>query len=202
LAAAFMYTIHVVRLGQFAMETAPLMLAAFKATTEAVLSCAFVALCLWSTGSDSFWSAEWLAIVQGTGHEIISFTSAMTAGISSGDIQMSALLPAAGATLWTGWVTCAYTIYAQSFGQSRVSPTEANLIYSFQPVFTALFAWVLLGETLGPAGYLGGGLIGSAVYIAATSATVKPGAKDDSSSILESMDVAIATEAEEAVCGD
>eukprot|EP00957_Ditylum_brightwellii_P084419 6419305-Ditylum_brightwellii.AAC.1 len=78
---------------------------------------------------------------------------------------MSTLLPAAGAILWTGWVTCAYTIYAQSFGQSRVSPTDANLIYTTQPLFSALFAWVILGETLGEAGYIGAALIGVALWL-------------------------------------
>ena len=93
----------------------------------------------------------------------------MYEGISSGSVSQAMLLPALGAVMWTGWVTCAYTIYAQSFGQSRVNPTDANLIYTIQPIFTAIFAWGLLGETLGPAGYLGGALIGTAVYLVAVS---------------------------------
>lgn len=48
------------------------------------------------------------------------------------------------------------------------SPTNANLIYTFQPIFTALFAWVLLGETMGPAGILGGSIIAASVYIVAS----------------------------------
>jgi drug/metabolite transporter (DMT)-like permease len=39
------------------------------------------------------------------------------------------------------------------------------LIYTCQPIFTALFAFLLLGETLNPAGYVGGALIGSAVLL-------------------------------------
>jgi hypothetical protein len=45
------------------------------------------------------------------------------------------------------------------------SPTNANLIYTFQPIFTALFAWTFLGETMGPAGFVGGFIIGSSVYL-------------------------------------
>jgi drug/metabolite transporter (DMT)-like permease len=39
-----------------------------------------------------------------------------------------------------------------------VPAATANLIYTTQPLYTALFAWVLLGESLGPQGY-GGGLL-------------------------------------------
>jgi drug/metabolite transporter (DMT)-like permease len=77
-------------------------------------------------------------------------------------------LSAIAAVLWTGLVTVAYTIYAQSFGQARVSPTDSNIIYTIQPICTAAFAWALLGETLGIEELLGGFLIGIAVYTVAT----------------------------------
>ena len=70
-----------------------------------------------------------------------------------------------GAILWTGWVTCAYTIYAQSFGQSRVNPTDSNLIYTTQPLFSSMFAYVLLGETLGFYGFVGAAFIGTALWL-------------------------------------
>ena len=52
------------------------------------------------------------------------------------------------------------------------SPTNANLIYTFQPIFTAFFAWALLGETMGPAGFVGGGIIGLSVFIVASVGSV------------------------------
>ena len=108
-----------------------------------------------------------LGFAQETGRGISTFFSTISQGLASGAVPRSALVPAIGATLWTGLVTCAYTIYAQSFGQRRVSPTEANLIYTVQPIFTALFAWGLLGETLGPAGFVGAACIGLSVYTVA-----------------------------------
>jgi drug/metabolite transporter (DMT)-like permease len=70
------------------------------------------------------------------------------------------------ATLWTGLVTVAYTIYAQSYGQSRIPATTVNLIYTIQPFFTAFIAWKVLNETtLGVYGYVGGSLIGAAVLV-------------------------------------
>jgi drug/metabolite transporter (DMT)-like permease len=164
--AAFVYTLHVVRLGKYAKETTPLKLAASKATTEAFLSVGLVSI-LMAVGGAAASSNSFLTYAQETGREISNFLATISDGIASGAVPTSALLPALGATLWTGLVTCAYTIYAQSFGQRRVSPTDANLIYTVQPIFTALFAWGLLGETLGPAGFVGAALIGSAVYTVA-----------------------------------
>jgi drug/metabolite transporter (DMT)-like permease len=70
------------------------------------------------------------------------------------------------ATLWTGLVTVAYTINAQSYGQSRIPANTANLIYTIQPFFIASIAWKVLNETtLGVYGYVGGSLIGAAVVL-------------------------------------
>ena len=165
--AAFVYTLHVVRLGKYAKESTPLKLAASKATTEAILSVGLVSL-LWFLGDmASGDTSGLLGFAQETGRGISTFFSTISQGLASGAVPRSALVPAIGATLWTGLVTCAYTIYAQSFGQRRVSPTEANLIYTVQPIFTALFAWGLLGETLGPAGFVGAACIGLSVYTVA-----------------------------------
>ena len=164
--AAFVYTLHVVRLGKYAKETTPLKLAACKATTEAILSIGLVAV-LMTVGGMAGDCSGILAYAQEMGRQIFTFFSTIFDGITSGAVPTSALVPAIGATLWTGLVTCAYTIYAQSYGQARVNPTEANLIYTIQPIFTALFAWGLLGETLGPAGFVGAAFIGAAVYTVA-----------------------------------
>ena len=59
-------------------------------------------------------------------------------------------------------------MYAQSYGQKYVKPETANLIYTIQPLYTALFAWLLLGETLGPLGYGGGMVVLLAVLLVAT----------------------------------
>lgn len=167
--AAFAYTFHCIRLGRYAKETSAIKLAACKATTETALSLALVLGLVAYAGSAGDPSGGILSYASEEGRDITNFVTSMSEGISSGRVSQSMIRPAIGAVLWTGWVTCAYTIYAQSFGQSRVNPTDANLIYTVQPIFTAIFAWGLLGETLGPAGYLGGALIGTAVYLVAVS---------------------------------
>ena len=64
-----------------------------------------------------------------------------------------------GRDVWCGAVTCAYTIWAQSFGQRGVTAARANLVYTSQPVFSALFAFGLLHEVPTAATLAGGGLI-------------------------------------------
>lgn len=167
--AAFAYTFHCIRLGRYAKETSAIKLAACKATTETALSLALLLGLVAYGGSAVDPSGGILSYAAEEGQNISNFVTFMFEGISSGSVSQSMLRPAIGAVLWTGWVTCAYTIYAQSFGQSRVNPTDANLIYTVQPIFTAIFAWGLLGETLGPAGYIGGALVGTAVYLVAVS---------------------------------
>jgi drug/metabolite transporter (DMT)-like permease len=171
LAAAFIYSLHVVRLERYAQESTALTLATAKATVEAVLSVALVGalMLVGSSGSSvSLPTSDILSLASSTGQEILQFLSFWSDSANSGGLSLSAWGPVVGAVVWTGWITCAYTIYAQSFGQSRVRPTDANLIYSLQPLCTALFAYGLLGETLGPAGIIGGALIATAVAMVAT----------------------------------
>jgi len=167
--AAVAYTMHVVRLGKYAQSTTPLRLAASKASVEAVLSLTLISVLVLVHGGalgDTSTIPEFLAKTSG---EVTTYLS--TFGDSLANAEISTLLPAFGACLWTGWVTCAYTIYAQSFGQRRVSPTDANLIYTTQPLFSSMFAFVLLGETLGKAGVAGGSLIAVALWLITVSSS-------------------------------
>ena len=158
LLAAMAYTLHVIRLGAYTSSSSPqqqnispLSLAASKATVEAFLSCATVFV--------------YIYVLQN--QEITDYVQHIIHPNLSSSLSSYAVV---GATvLWTGWVTCAYTIYAQSFGQARVtSPTDANLIYSTQPIFSSLFAYFLLHEQLDRNGILGGALIGMALYLIVT----------------------------------
>lgn len=152
LLAACSYTAHVVRLDRYAAAASPLRLAASKARVEAALSTALAAA-LFAYGGD------------GDGGALARISGEVAAYVRN-DGAWPPSVPVVLAVLWTGWVTCAYTIFAQSYGQARVrNPTAANLIYSSQPLFSAAFAYYLLGETLGTKGVVGAGLIGSALLL-------------------------------------
>lgn len=170
--AAVAYSMHVIRLGRYSKLASPLKLSASKASVEAILSVSVVLFFLAidsNTSADSVTLTSPLAVfLHDTSLEIKNFFSSFSsfiASVSSSGSDSDDLKKAALACLWTGWVTCAYTIYAQSFGQRRVEPTEANLIYTTQPIFSSLFAWILLGESLSTSGFIGGSLIGMALWL-------------------------------------
>lgn len=64
---------------------------------------------------------------------------------------------AVAATMLTGYIQTRY--------QKETTPTRAAVIYTVEPVWAALFAALALGETLGPSGIAGGGLILTGVLI-------------------------------------
>ena len=87
------------------------------------------------------------------------------------NMNQAAMLTLVGAAAWCGAVTCAYTIWAQSFGQgSGISATNANLIYTTQPLWSAAFAWLLLSEVPTYNEAAGGIAIASALFLAVTGA--------------------------------
>lgn len=62
-------------------------------------------------------------------------------------------------------VTTALTNWMQALGQRSVPAERAAVIYAMDPVYAAGFAYLLLGESLGPAGIAGAGIItGAAVW--------------------------------------
>jgi drug/metabolite transporter (DMT)-like permease len=61
--------------------------------------------------------------------------------------------------LYLAVVATVITFSGQVWGQRLVSPERAALIYTLEPVFTAFFARLLLGETLPATGVLGSILI-------------------------------------------
>lgn len=61
--------------------------------------------------------------------------------------------------LYTGILATFVNITIQTKYQKEVSPTKAGIIYSFEPVFAAAFAFFLLNEKITNFGFIGGALI-------------------------------------------
>ena len=66
-------------------------------------------------------------------------------------------------------VTTAVANWLQTIGQAGVRAQDAAIIYSLDPVYGALFSWLLLGETLGSQGFAGGALVLAAVALSRSS---------------------------------
>ena len=104
-----------------------------------------------------FWVLLFLQIVTTAILSIIflflfSFTEIETIRINLSDnLIMAVLYTAIFATLIT---TALQTKY-----QKNVTPSKAGIIFSFEPIFAAIFAFFILGEKITNFGYLGAGLI-------------------------------------------
>eukprot|EP00980_Cylindrotheca_fusiformis_P018588 scaffold6159_cov207-Cylindrotheca_fusiformis.AAC.6 len=184
LGAAVLYTLHVVRLGAYAKTTTPMKLAASKATAETLYSFLLV-LGLCSVSNVAGQQSGLIGFAATTGEEITSFFMTFSDGLIHDNIPRTALLSAFGAVVWTVLGKLELGTFFGLFNGfdlpsshltliSTKSPTNANLIYTFQPIFTALFAWALLGETMGPAGIIGGSIIATSVYAVASANMGEP----------------------------
>ena len=70
------------------------------------------------------------------------------------------------AILITSILATCLAIWMQTKMQKYTSPAKVAIIFTLEPLFAALFAFLLLGENIGLYGYLGGLLIISSMFIA------------------------------------
>ncbi|MGE5402118.1 MAG: DMT family transporter [Ignavibacteriales bacterium] len=61
--------------------------------------------------------------------------------------------------MYTALFASIVTFLLQTRFQREVSPVKAGIIYSFEPVFSAIFAYIMLGERISALGVVGGILI-------------------------------------------
>jgi drug/metabolite transporter (DMT)-like permease len=64
--------------------------------------------------------------------------------------------------LWIGYLVIVSTVLAvflQAWGQARISATEAALAFNLEPVWTAVFAWLVLAQGMDTRQLLGAALI-------------------------------------------
>lgn len=160
LSAAFLYSAFTVRLGKYASRCDPNELSAAKALAMTVL-------CV------TWWGVD--AAVHNVGFSTI--TAAQGAGIGGlgiGDaIGQAAQNTHTTSVLWSGaaavsvWSAVGYSALApgalanvlQTRGQAIVPPEEAQLIFATTPVFNAVVASLVLGETATPNTLIGGFII-------------------------------------------
>ena len=69
------------------------------------------------------------------------------------------------AVLWMALVATVVTFVVQTWAQARMTATHAAIVFALEPVFTALFAAVLLGERMGRRDVAGAALILSGILV-------------------------------------
>lgn len=70
-----------------------------------------------------------------------------------------------GAVVYLGLICSAYGFVVQPIAQKHAAPERIGLIFSLEPVFSALLSFIFLHEVLAGINYLGGGLIFLAVVL-------------------------------------
>ena len=125
--SSLFYSMHVIRLGKYAVNVDPIRLARSKAFFELLLSFCTIFFCVFILGQ----------------YELGEYVNKLL--VDSDSVRWDVL---SMTVLWNGAITTAATMYCQSYGQRKVRPTEANLIYTSQPVWAILFAYYFLGERI------------------------------------------------------
>ena len=145
--SSIFYSMHVIRLGTFASRVSPIKLAQIKSLTELALSTAAIALVCLLGGNDMNSLSIFTKYI-----EVVK-----SSFVESGQIYV--LL----AVLWNGAFATALTTWAQTMGQRSVSPTTANLLYSSQPIWAALFSFSFLNEQISQSTIIGSSMLFMAV---------------------------------------
>jgi drug/metabolite transporter (DMT)-like permease len=75
---------------------------------------------------------------------------------------------ALAALVYLGLLASVVVVTLQAWGQQRVDAMRSAIVFGLEPVFAALTAWVLLGEHLGWAGWMGAAMIVTALVFSQT----------------------------------
>ncbi|MEW5306166.1 MAG: hypothetical protein WDW36_008653 [Sanguina aurantia] len=189
LCACVFFSLGTVRLGMYAPRMDSLQLALVKKLTLASASLSWAA---WNqqaihTAAASLTSAVALAAL-GTAATAADAASAGPAVAAAADAATAATAAAGAGAGWlpaqlldrsaSSWALIVYSslgpgalaTYLQAAGQAKVPATQAQVIYSLTPLWSALLAYLVLGdEGMGPVAYVGGATIVAAGLIAASS---------------------------------
>lgn len=63
------------------------------------------------------------------------------------------------AVAWLGVVTTSAVLYVETWAMEKVNAAEAGIIFGTEPVWATLFAWLVLGESLGAKECISGAMI-------------------------------------------
>jgi drug/metabolite transporter (DMT)-like permease len=69
------------------------------------------------------------------------------------------------AVLWMALIATVVTFIAQTWAQARMSAVHAAILYALEPVWTSIFAWMVLGERLARRDLVGASLILSGILV-------------------------------------
>jgi drug/metabolite transporter (DMT)-like permease len=83
-----------------------------------------------------------------------------------------------GVILYLGLVATAIIIWLQTLAQRWIRAEEAALLYTLEPIFSAIFSFWILGEQLGVSGFIGSAFVLSAIVLSQNSQDSEPDMPD------------------------
>lgn len=95
-----------------------------------------------------------------------------------GGVVMVPSWPASGAIVVLGVWSTAVAFVCQVVGQKYVSPTRTAFLFTLEPVFATVFAWIFMNEPATWRVYAGGGLLLAGVYVSEYDAADAPAVLD------------------------
>lgn len=104
----------------------------------------------------------WLAFSQ---FLFIAGGGALWAGYN-GEISLALPWKVYGEIAFLSVFCTVYAFWTQTWAQQHTTPTRTALIFTMEPVFAALFAWMWLKETMGLWGWVGAVMILSGILLA------------------------------------
>ena len=155
--AAGFYATYDLRLFSYGKKVPPLPLIRTKIAIQACLSIVMLAVLGEQDGLN----------------EITSYIGNLLSS-SSSDLTL-----VGSAVLWSGLVINALVPFLQVSGQQIVGASRAQVVYASQPLWAAILSFVLLGETLGEKGMMGGFLFLSAIFLAASADSPDSNCEED-----------------------
>ena len=161
--AACFYATYDLRLFKWGSIVPPLDLITNKIAVQAGLSSAALLASglLGSGGSSGSSSSNALA-------DSITYVQSLQEGGESSFLLVALVV------IWSGVVVNGVASFLQVGGQQAIGPARAQVIYASQPLWAAIMSFLLLHETVGPEGVVGGGLFLAAMFIAATAGPPDP----------------------------
>ncbi|GJQ09656.1 hypothetical protein GpartN1_g1447.t1 [Galdieria partita] len=152
IAAAAFFSVYVIRLGHHARLYSSISLSSIKVITQAMLSMIWL---LWDIIQTHHRNTEWHTWLMTSFESLQSFFHSDDKWIFIWVI------------LWTGIIISFVSTLLQTFGQQRVSSSDAAIIYATQPLWACMFSFLLLHETFQTSDWLGGLFILGGTFVSA-----------------------------------
>lgn len=163
--AAGFYATYDLRLFDYGKKVPPLPLIRTKIAVQAIISFGLLAF----LGEGGLLGAgEYLQELFSSISESAASTTSASGFLNSDGFMVGA------AALWSGLAVNAVAPFLQVSGQQAVGASRAQVVYASQPLWASLLSWIMLKETLGQDGMMGGSLFLVAIALAATAESPDP----------------------------